>query len=74
MENIRDTAYDFTLVLRQMYTEEILRQKLEAVGASYYQAVECTDFAVDEEAARDGHAVTATFRDKKTQKILQLKR
>ncbi|KAH7325617.1 FAD binding domain-containing protein [Stachybotrys elegans] len=73
MENIRDTAYDFTLVLRQMYTEEIFRQKLNEVGASYYQATECVDFAVDETATPDGYAVTSTFTDRKTQKTFKLK-
>lgn len=74
MENIKDTAYDFTLVLRQMYTEEIFREKLESLGASYYQAMQCIDFQVDESAPHNSHAVTSTFEDKKTGKTFQLKR
>jgi phenol 2-monooxygenase len=74
MESIKDTAYDFTLVLRQMYTEEIFREKLESVGASYYQAMQCIDFKVDESAPLDSHAVTSTFEDKKTGKTFQLRR
>jgi phenol 2-monooxygenase len=73
MENIKDTAYDFTLVLRQMYTEEIFRENLESVGASYHQAIQCIDFAVDEKA-EDGFAVTSTFTDKKTDRTFKLKR
>ena len=44
MENIRDTTYDFALVLRQMYTEAILREKLEEVGAAYFQGDEVCGF------------------------------
>jgi phenol 2-monooxygenase len=74
MENIRDTTYDFTLVLRQMYTEAIFREKLESIGASYYQAIQCTDFSVDESAPLNSNGVTSTFVDKKTGKTFQLKR
>jgi phenol 2-monooxygenase len=74
MENIRDTAYDFTLVLRQMYTEAILREKLESIGASYYQGIQCTDFTTDSSASPDSHAITSTFVDKKTDRTFQLKR
>lgn len=74
MENIKDTTYDFTLVLRQMYTEEIFREKLESIGGSYYQAMQCIDFQVDESAAPDAYAVSSTFTDKKTERTFQLKR
>lgn len=74
MENIKDTAYDFTLVLRQMYTEEILREKLESIGASYHQSVQCIDFEVDQSAPLNSYAVTSTFTDLKTQKPFKLKR
>ncbi|KAK7740634.1 hypothetical protein SLS62_011046 [Diatrype stigma] len=46
MEKMGDTTYDFTLVLRQMYTEAILREKVESVGASYSQSTECIDFEI----------------------------
>lgn len=74
MENIKDTAYDFTLVLRQMYTEEILREKLESVGAPYYQSVQCIDFEIDQSAPLNSFAVTSIFTDLKTQKPFKLKR
>lgn len=73
MENIKDTEYNFTLVLRQMYTETIFREKLESVGASYYQAMQCIDFKVDESAPVDSHAVTPTFTNQRTKAILKLK-
>lgn len=44
MENIQDTLYNFALVLRQHYTEAILRKKLLSVGASYRTSAECVDF------------------------------
>jgi phenol 2-monooxygenase len=74
MENIRDTTYDFALVLRQMYTEAIFREKLEEVGAAYYQGMQCVDFDVDEKAGPDAHAVTSTFTDMRTEKTVKLKR
>lgn len=36
MEIIKDTTYDFVLVLRQMFTEKVLREKLHGVGGEYY--------------------------------------
>lgn len=74
MENIRDTTYDFALVLRQMYTEAILRKKLDGIGASYHQSVQCVDFTVDESAPLNSHSITSTFIDKKTESEFKLKR
>lgn len=74
MEKMGDTSYDFTLVLRQMYTEAILREKVESVGASYYQLTECIDFEVNESAPSDSCAVTSTFTNRKIQKTFKLKR
>jgi phenol 2-monooxygenase len=74
MEKIKDTTYNFTLVLRQMYTEAILREKLESTGAPYYQGMECIDFKVDEAASLESHGVISTFTERKTQKTFQLKR
>jgi phenol 2-monooxygenase (NADPH) len=74
MENIKDTAYDFVLVLRQMYTEAILREKLESIGATYYQSTECIDFKIDEAVDADSYAVTSIFNDKRTQTNFELKR
>ena len=74
MENIRDTTYDFALVLRQMYTEAILREKLEEVGAAYFQGMKCVGFEIDENAGPDAHAVTSTFADKGADETFKLKR
>jgi phenol 2-monooxygenase len=74
MENIRDTTYDFALVLRQMYTEAILREKLESVGAVYFQGMKCVGFEIDENAGPDAHAVTSTFADKGADETFKLER
>ena len=74
MENIRDTTYDFALVLRQMYTEAILREKLEEVGAAYFQGMQCVGFEVDGNGGSDAHAVTSTFADKGADETFKLKR
>lgn len=74
MENIQDTVYDFALVLRQRYTEAILREKLLSVGASYHTSTECIDFDIvaDDDDAKYG--VTSYFVNGKTNESLILKR
>jgi len=74
MENIRDTTYDFALVLRQMYTEAIFRENLEKVGGSYYQGMQCMAFDIDQNAGPDAHAITSTFTNKRTNETFKLKR
>ncbi|KAJ5123319.1 hypothetical protein N7448_009416 [Penicillium atrosanguineum] len=73
MENIQDTTYDFVLVLRQMYTEQIFRDKLESLGADYYQGYECVDFQCDENKPSTSQAVVATFKESDTGRIITLK-
>ncbi|KAJ6113611.1 hypothetical protein N7523_006928 [Penicillium sp. IBT 18751x] len=74
MENIQDTTYDFVLVLRQMYTEQILRDKLESVGSDYFQGYECVDFQCDENRPSASQAVVATFKESETGRTITLKR
>jgi phenol 2-monooxygenase len=74
MENIQGTAFDFTLVLRQMHTEFILRDKLPSVGAVYHQGVECIDFECDDAMSLDEYSVTSTFLNRTTEEKFQLKR
>lgn len=74
METIKDTTYDFVMVLRQMYTEAIIRTKLNELGAPYHQSVECIDFSVDDTPSAGDYAVTSTFVDKETQETFALKR
>lgn len=72
MENITGTAFDFALVLRQMYTEAILREKLQTVGAAYYPATECVDFDIDSDM-ENTYPVTVTCIDQRTQSNKTLK-
>lgn len=74
MENIQDTTYDFVLVLRQMYTEQILREKLESIGADYYKGYECVGFQCDENKPPSSHAVAATFKECDTGNSITLQR
>lgn len=74
MENIKDTTYDFVLVLRQMFTERILREKLTTVGVEYYQGIECVDFTLIESISLDDYPVTSKFVEKSTGKGFELKR
>ncbi|CAK7221010.1 hypothetical protein SBRCBS47491_004381 [Sporothrix bragantina] len=73
MENIADTTYDFALVLRQMYTESILRDKVASVGATYLSSTQCIDFVVDETKACNDYAVTSVFQNNKTQTTFNIK-
>lgn len=67
MENIQETVFDFALVLRQMYTEDILRDKMQSVGAVYHAETEYINFEVDPTATLDDYAVTTHCLDLKTQ-------
>jgi phenol 2-monooxygenase len=72
MENIKGTTFDFALVLRQMYTEAILREKLEAVGGVYYPSTECISFDMDELAPHGTHGITTKFVNTKTHEAMTI--
>lgn len=74
MENIQNTTHNFVLVLRQMYTEAIFRERLDAIGASHYQATECIDFAIDESVQAGNYPITSTFVNSKTGQNFEVKR
>lgn len=74
MENIQGTTYDFVFVLRQMFTEAILREHLDAINASYYQGTECIDFAIDESVQAGDYPITSTFINSKTGQNFKVKR
>ncbi|KAI2930132.1 hypothetical protein CBS147321_10617 [Aspergillus niger] len=46
MENIQGTVFDFALVLRQMYTEGILRKRLDKEKVTYHGSMECVAFEI----------------------------
>jgi phenol 2-monooxygenase len=74
MENIKGTVFDFALVLRQMYTEAILREKLQAVGGVYYPSTECISFDIDEVAPHGAYGVTTKFANTKTHEAMTIRR
>lgn len=66
MENMKDTQWDFALVLRQKYQEEIFRQKLRVLGVSLEAPVELTNVDIDETVPSNDYKVTAKVVDGKT--------
>lgn len=74
MENINGTVFDFALVLRQMYTEAILREKLETAGGVYYPSTECMSFEIDELAPHGSYGVTTKFTNTKTKEGMTIRR
>ncbi|KAH9218954.1 FAD binding domain-containing protein [Leptodontidium sp. 2 PMI_412] len=63
MENMKDTQWDFALVLRQKYQEDIFRRRLKELGVSLEAPVELTDVKVDESVSQGGYKITATTKD-----------
>ncbi|KAH9906565.1 FAD binding domain-containing protein [Xylariomycetidae sp. FL2044] len=61
IDNMKDTAFDFALVLRQKYQEEIFRDAMGAYGVKVEAPVELTAVDVDEQIPKGGHRVTATL-------------
>ncbi|PYI06511.1 2,4-dichlorophenol 6-monooxygenase [Aspergillus sclerotiicarbonarius CBS 121057] len=51
MEKIDGTVFDFALVLRQMFTEEILRERLDRKKMVYYDCMECVGFEVSQDGS-----------------------
>ncbi|KAJ8121769.1 hypothetical protein ONZ43_g1863 [Nemania bipapillata] len=64
MNEMRDTTFDFSLVLRQKYQEEIFRNALRRYGVEVESPVELVgiDFG-DTAASLSSHPVIATVRD-----------
>lgn len=63
MENMKDTQWDFALVLRQKYQEEIFRRRLRELGVQLEAPVELVGVEVAESMTADGYRITATVRD-----------
>lgn len=64
MEDMNDsTVWDFALVLRQRYQEEVFRQALREKGVMLEAPLKLVDIAVDEAAVNGGYKVTATLQD-----------
>ncbi|KAI1309765.1 FAD binding domain-containing protein [Xylaria venustula] len=63
MNEMKDTAFGFPLVLRQKYQEEIYRTALSRYGVEVEAPVELVAVEIDDTASLSGHSVTATVRD-----------
>lgn len=66
MENMKDTAWDFALVLRQKYQEDIFRQALRKHGVAVEAPVSLTSIYIDSVVPQNDYKVTATVTDGKT--------
>ncbi|KAK5631619.1 hypothetical protein RRF57_007333 [Xylaria bambusicola] len=63
MNQMKDTAFDFSLVLRQKYQEEIFRKALRRYGVEVEAPIELVGIDVDGTASSSCHSVTATVQD-----------
>ncbi|KAE9381419.1 hypothetical protein N431DRAFT_392599 [Stipitochalara longipes BDJ] len=63
MENMKDTQWDFALVLRQKYQEEIFRRRLKELGVNLEAPVELIQVHIDESVPRGGYKITAVTKD-----------
>lgn len=66
MENMKDTQWDFALVLRQKYQEEIFRRRLKELSVSLEAPVELVDVQVSEAMPKDGYRITAMTKNRNT--------
>ena len=66
MEDMKDTKWDFALVLRQKYQEEIFRRALKKHGVVLDAPYALTDIQVLENVAPGGYGVLATIEHGKT--------
>ncbi|KAI0599966.1 FAD binding domain-containing protein [Biscogniauxia sp. FL1348] len=66
LHDMKDTAFDFPLVLRQKYQEEIFRAAMRPHGVEVEAPVELTAVTVDEGAPAGTYGVTARVRDNAT--------
>ncbi|KAI0454850.1 FAD binding domain-containing protein [Xylaria acuta] len=63
MNRMKDTAFDFALVLRQKYQEEIFRNALKRYGVEVEAPVELVGLDIHDTAVPRSHSVTATVQD-----------
>ncbi|KAI0474765.1 FAD binding domain-containing protein [Xylaria cf. heliscus] len=63
MNRMKDTAFDFALVLRQKYQEEIFRNALKRYGVEVEAPVELIEVDIHDTALLSSHSITATVRN-----------
>ncbi|KAF2097609.1 FAD/NAD(P)-binding domain-containing protein [Rhizodiscina lignyota] len=66
MEQMKDTVWDFSLVLRQKYQEEIFREQLKKKGVALESPMGLVAVEVDERLRFGEYRVTATLEDGNT--------
>ena len=66
MENMKDTQWDFALVLRQKYQEEIFRRRLRELGVNLEAPVELVGIEVSKTMLEDGYRITAVTKNRDT--------
>ncbi|KAI1171768.1 FAD binding domain-containing protein [Nemania sp. FL0916] len=62
MGDMKDTAFDFALVLRQKYQEEIFRKALQKYGVEVEASSELIDLDVGSSFPESGYPITAAVR------------
>lgn len=73
MENMKDTAWDFALVLRQKYQEEIFRNHLSERGVDLKAPVELINVEILHSANESGYRVSAMVRNGATGVVSRIK-
>ncbi|TGJ85133.1 hypothetical protein E0Z10_g3642 [Xylaria hypoxylon] len=63
MNDMKDTAFDFALVLRQKYQEEIFRNALRRYGVEVEASVELVGIDIHDTTLPSRYPVTATVKD-----------
>ncbi|KAI0109101.1 FAD binding domain-containing protein [Nemania sp. FL0031] len=63
MNEMKDTVFDFSLVLRQKYQEEIFRKALRRYGVEVEAPVELIGVDVNDTDPSNSHSVTATVQN-----------
>lgn len=58
MENMKDTTWDFALVLRQKYQEEIFRRRLREEGVGLEDQIELIGVEIDETVPVEDYRIT----------------
>ncbi|KAL1852544.1 hypothetical protein Plec18170_005675 [Paecilomyces lecythidis] len=66
MENMKDTAWGFALVLRQKYQEDVFRQALKKNGVGLEAPMKLIDVTIDDTVPLGGYRVIATIQDELT--------
>lgn len=69
MENMKDTAWDFALVLRQKFQEDVFRKRMQRHDVEVEAPVELKAIAIDECIPVGGMRIAAQVHDGRTGKI-----